>query len=135
MSSSVPSMDQWIKEAKEDASAPYCGMYLFHNGTVRLTPKAKVRQTKELEQAGQEVSGMEFSSDPAGVEAAREAALKLPGVYYARVWLNSGVLKTGDDIMLVLVGGDIRPHVIDGLQFLVGRIKSECVSEKEIYQK
>ena len=34
--------------------------------------------------------------------------------------------------MLVLIGGDIRPHVVDALQSLVGRIKTECVSEKEI---
>jgi hypothetical protein len=35
--------------------------------------------------------------------------------------------------MLVLVGGDIRPRVIDALQFLVGKIKNECVTEQEIY--
>ena len=40
----VPSMDAWIKEAKEDKSAPECGMYLFHNGIVRQSAKAKVRQ-------------------------------------------------------------------------------------------
>ena len=40
----VPSMDAWIKEAKEDKSAPECGMYLFHNGIVRQSARAKVRQ-------------------------------------------------------------------------------------------
>ena len=39
----------------------------------------------------------------------------------------------GDSIMLVLIGGDIRPHVVDCLQTLVGRIKSECVTETEVY--
>ena len=34
--------------------------------------------------------------------------------------------------MYVLIGGDIRPHVVEALQYLVGRIKSECVSETEI---
>ena len=34
--------------------------------------------------------------------------------------------------MYVLLGGDIRPHVIDALQFLVGRIKSQCVEETEL---
>ncbi len=33
--------------------------------------------------------------------------------------------------MQVLSGGDIRPHVIDALQSLVGTIKNECVSEVE----
>jgi hypothetical protein len=35
--------------------------------------------------------------------------------------------------MYVLSGGDIRPHVIDALQFLVAKIKNEC--DKEIEQK
>ena len=35
--------------------------------------------------------------------------------------------------LLVLAGGDIRPHVIDALQSLVGEIKQHCVVEKEIY--
>jgi len=43
-------------------------------------------------------------------------------------------LTVGDDIMRVLIGGDIRPHVIDGLNELVGRIKNECVSEKELHE-
>jgi len=33
-----------------------------------------------------------------------------------------GLLDVGDDIMYVLIGGDIRPHVIDGLQFIVEKI-------------
>ena len=56
---------------------------------------------------------------------------KMDGIYYIRVWLNQGELAVGDDIMYVLIGGDIRPHVVDALQYLVGRIKNECVTEKE----
>lgn len=129
-----PSMDQWIKEAKEDPAALECGMFLFHNGVVRSTPKAKVRKLEAAEQLGKKtVSGMNFTYDPEKVEAARKKALELPGIYYVRIWLNEGILQTGDDIMLVLVGGDIRPHVIDALQSLVGEIKNHCVSETEIY--
>ena len=57
----------------------------------------------------------------------------MAGIHYIRVWLNEGELRLGDDIMLVLVGGDIRPHVIDALQTLVGTIKNECVVEQELY--
>jgi molybdopterin synthase catalytic subunit len=76
---------------------------------------------------------MRFSYDAEKVETARNAALAMPGIQYVRVWLNSGELKVGDDIMLVLVGGDIRPHVIDALQSLVGEIKQFCVTETEVY--
>jgi len=126
----APSMDAWLKEAKRDASAAGCGMYLFHNGVVRETARARVRDGAENTAA---VSGMNFSYDAEKVEAARQAALQMPGISYARVWLNSGALRVGDDIMLVLVGGDIRPHVIDALQALVGEIKNHCVTEQEVY--
>ena len=36
--------------------------------------------------------------------------------------------------MYVLIGGDNRPHVIEALQYLVGRIKTECVKETELYE-
>ena len=56
----------------------------------------------------------------------------MEGVAYVRVWLNEGLLEVGDDIMYALVGGDIRPHVVDALQFLVGKLKAECVTETEL---
>ena len=125
-----PSMEEWLREAKAQPAAPECGMYLFHNGVVRETAKAAVRDGASDTAP---VKAMRFSYDPARVEEARKAALQMPGIRYARVWLNSGELAVGDDIMLVLVGGDIRPHVIDALQSLVGTIKNECVLEQEVY--
>ena len=35
--------------------------------------------------------------------------------------------------MYVLVGGDIRPRVVDALQFLVDKLKGECVTEQELF--
>jgi len=121
-------MDKWIEEAKKDPTANQVGMYLFHNGVVRETPKAKVRQGID---DGSQVRGMEFGYDEEKVQMAVEETRKLDGIYHVRVWLNEGELKVGDDIMYVLVGGDIRPHVIDALQFLVEKIKTQCVVEIE----
>lgn len=126
----VPSMDAWIKEAKEDKSAPECGMYLFHNGIVRQSAKAKVRQG---DISASDVKGMLFSYDKEKVEEAVENTQNMPGIGYVRVWLNEGQLEVGDDIMLVLVGGDIRPHVVDALQSLVGELKNHCVKEEELF--
>ena len=126
MKKEAPSMDQWLKEAK----AEDCGMFLVHNGTVRRTAKARVRQGKE---DTADVVGMIFRYDADKVEKAVAEAKQMAGIHYVRVWLNEGELRLGDDIMLVLVGGDIRPHVIDALQTLVGTIKNECVVEQELY--
>ena len=128
---SVPSVDQWLKEAKEDPSASECGMYLIHNGTVRQTARAMVRQGANNTEP---VTGMVFRRNAEKIDQAVRKAKEMPGIFYVRVWLNEGVLTLGDDIMLVLVGGDIRPHVIDALQSLVGTIKNECVIEQELFE-
>lgn len=125
-----PSMDEWIKEAKAHESAPKIGMYLTHNGIVRQSAKAKVRYGEENTK---EVTGMLFSYDEKKVEAAISETYQLDGIYYVKAWLNEGNLQVGDDIMYVLIGGDIRPHVVDALQYLVGKLKNECVQETEIY--
>ena len=126
----MPSGDQWLREAKKDPTAEKIGMYLTHNGVVRRSAKAKVREGAE---GTRPVEGMDFSYDEEAVEAAIAQAYELPGIYYIRVWLNEGHLEVGDSIMQVFIGGDIRPHVVDALQTLVGRIKSECVTETELY--
>ena len=129
MKKNPPSIDAWLKEAKAHESAPLCGMYLTHNGTVRQTSKAKVRYGAENTR---EVTGMVFSYDEEKVNAVISDTYKMDGIYYIKVWLNEGQLEMGDDIMYVLIGGDIRPRVVDALQYLVGRVKNECVVETEL---
>lgn len=124
-----PSLDQWLIEAKQDPQAAQCGMYLSHNGVVRATPKAQVREGAE---GLAPVESIEFSYDAEGLERAIEEAKTWPGVYYVRVWLNEGRMKVGDSLMYVLIGADIRPNCIDALQKLVGHIKTELVVEKEL---
>ena len=130
MKKEMPSPDQWLREAKADPGAAGCGMYLMHNGTVRQTARAKVRHG---EQDARPVRGMQFGYDRDRVDEVIAQTRAMDGVGYVRVWLNEGELSLGDDIMLVLIGGDIRPRVVDALQYLLGRIKNECVSEQEIF--
>ena len=120
----MPSVDAWLREAKADASAAGCGMYLTHKAEVRGVETDGVAP-------GHKVGGMVFGFDTQKVQAAIEATRAMPGIGYVRVWLASGELTVGDDIMLVLIGGDVRPHMVDALQSLVGTIKNECVSEVE----
>ena len=129
MKKQSPSIDAWLKEAKAHESAPKIGMYLTHNGTVRQTAKALVRQGAD---GTMPVTGMDFSYDAAKVDAVIADTYQMEGIYYIKVWLNEGRLEMGDDIMYVLIGGDIRPRVVDALHYLVGRIKNECVVETEL---
>ena len=125
-----PSMDRWMFEAKADFSARNIGMYLTHNGKVRATPRAFVRDGV---QTSAPVTGMIFFADEEKVSLAVKETFKMDGVHYVRTWFNKGRLNVGDDIMFVLIGGDTRPHTIAALEFLVGKIKSECVAEQELF--
>ncbi|MBR5930770.1 MAG: molybdenum cofactor biosynthesis protein MoaE [Lachnospiraceae bacterium] len=131
-----PSMDEWLKEAKADPNADKCGMYLVHNGVVRSTAKAIARGLAEpgADAAKEIVTSMEFSYDANKVESVIEETYRMEGIWFVKVWLNEGHLEVGDDIMYVMIGGDIRPRVVDALNFLVGTIKDTCVIEKECYE-
>lgn len=127
--SEKPSLDQWLREAKSDPNADRVGMYLTHNGVVRATSRAQVRENAPNERP---VIGMRFSYDAKKMEATVAEALKMEGVYYARVWMNDGTLRVGDDLMLVLIGADIRPHAVRALECLLQKLKTECVTETEL---
>ncbi len=132
-----PSMDEWLAEAKADEQASQVGMYLFHHGVVRATPKKLARAEDEATRAEGEALGcvdhVSFSYDKEGLAKAVEEARTWPGVYYVRVWLNEGDVAVGDPLMQVLIGADIRPNTIDALVKLVGHIKSHLVEEAEVY--
>ena len=127
---SRPSIDAWAAQAKKDENAAKCGMYLVHDGVVRETARAQARENIESPM----VDVVKFSFDEKAVNKAIEASKSMPGIGYVRVWLNQGEIKVGDDLMLVLVGGDIRPHVVDALQSLVETLKTKCVREEEKFK-
>ncbi len=123
-----PSMDAWLREAKAAPDSDKVGMYLTHNGVVRATARTQVREGKSR----RAVTGMRFGYDKEKAEAAAAEIRTWPGIFHVRIWLNEGELSVGDDLMYVLVGGDIRPHVIAALEALVAKLKKECVTEEEI---
>ena len=126
MAKPEPSMDLWLEEAKKSEHADQCGMFLVHNGIVRSTAKAQVRKGEDKPPVAQ----VDFSYDAKGVEEAIADALTWDGIYYVKVWLNEGVLDVGQSIMYVMIGGDIRPRVVDALTKLVGHIKNDLVVER-----
>ena len=114
-------VEQWIKEIKESANADELGMLLVHNGVVRATSKD-----------GKPVKGMRLTFNKGLLASVLEEAKKREGIADIRVWINEGELKTGDDIMYVLVAGRFRTDVLPALQDLLTKIKGEIVSEEEV---
>jgi len=116
-----PSVDEWLREVKNSPESPGIGMYLVHNGVVRGHSRT-----------GDAVSALELEVDRRALDEAVSRALEHEGVIAVRVWVNEGHLGVGDDIMLVLVAGDIRDNVFPALQGLVGELKTRVVKEREI---
>ncbi len=125
----VPSLDGWLREAQAAQDAGACGMYLFHVGVVRQTAKIQAREGA----SAPPVTGMRFSYDRDRAEAEAAKVRALPGIHLVRVFLNEGSLQVGDTIMQVLVGGDTRPHVLPALEQLVQALKTNCVTEQELF--
>ncbi len=97
------------------------GMILVHNGTVRSWSR-KDRSS---------VSAIEVRADSDRIAALREEFLQFPGIYDIVIETCSGLLQPGDDLLFIIVAGDIREHVKPVLADLLDRIKSEAVSKTE----
>ena len=115
-----PSLDEWLAQAKQEDSAAGVGMYLCHNGVVR-----------SFSRDGRPVTGMDLAVDRERLEEILATARLMEGVSIVRAWINEGQLAVGDDIMYVMIGGDIRDNVLEALAALVRMIKTEVVTEVE----
>jgi molybdopterin synthase catalytic subunit len=105
---------------KAQPDAGKIGMMLVHRGVVRETTRS-----------GDPVSAMDLSYDRKRLDEVVADARTWQGVIAVRAWVNEGHLSVGDDIMGVLVAGDIRPNVFAALERLVSIIKTEVVIESE----
>jgi molybdopterin synthase catalytic subunit len=100
----------------------HVGMILVHNGTVRSWSRDDQSP----------VSAIEVNPDIEKIEAIRKEFLRYPGIYDIVIEARSGLLKPGDDLLFIVVAGDIREHVKPVLADLLDRIKSEAIAKKEL---
>ena len=99
------------------------GMILAHNGVVRNWSRAKEGK----------VSCLEVNADVEKVEAIRQEYLKKEGIYEIIVESHSGHFKPGDDLLFIVVAGDIRENIKPVLADMLDRIKSEAISKREVF--
>ena len=116
-----PDIDDWVRDVKSQPGSAAIGMILAHQGIVRETSRS-----------GESVTGMSLSADSKRFGEVLDEAGTWPGIFAVRGWVNEGELSVGDDIMRVVVAGDIREHVFEGLQRLVSLIKTEVLTESEL---
>ena len=71
--------------------------------------------------------------DQAKVEAIRREIEGSEGIYRVLVEARSGTLRPGDDLLFLIVAGDIRENVKPALALLLDRIKAEAIEKCESF--
>lgn len=108
---------------KEPGFSDNVGMVLVHNGIVRGWSR-KDRA---------EVTGIEITPDFEKMEEIRQDIEAREGIFRAVAHANSGPMKPGDDVLFLIVAGDIRENVKAALSDFLDRVKAEAVTKKEIF--
>ena len=97
------------------------GMILIHNGTVRSWSRNDRQQ----------VGMLETTVDFEKIESLRQEYLEWPGIYDIIIEARSGCFLPGDDLLFIIVAGDIRENIKPVLAELLDRIKAEAVIKQE----
>lgn len=110
-----------IDQVKSRPDAGQAGMILCHNGVVR-----------ETSADGRKISGLTVKVDQARLDQAVERHKQMPGIIEILVELaGERPLKVGDNIMALVVAGDVRGNVFAAMQSLLDEIKTVVVSKTE----
>jgi molybdopterin synthase catalytic subunit len=106
---------------KEPGFSAQVGMVLVHNGVVRAWSR-KDRST---------VTAIDVSADMEKIHSLRDEYSRKPGIYKIIIEPQTGRLKPGDDLLFIVVAGDIRENVKPVLAELLDRVKAEAVIKTE----
>ena len=96
------------------------GMILCHNGVVRGTSRD-----------GRPVSGLTVTVDREVLDDILAEQRRRPGIVDILVEIQGGSLKVGDDVMFIVVAGDLRDHVIPVLEDTLNAIKKRVTRKTE----
>jgi molybdopterin synthase catalytic subunit len=98
------------------------GVALIHVDVVRACPRP----------GNKRVVALEILPDKDRTEAIREDFLRRPGIYDIVIEAKSGRFHPGEELLFLLVAGDVRENVQPVLAELFDRIKAEAIVKKEI---
>lgn len=112
-----------IETIKKHPHYDRAGMILCHNGVVRSTSRD-----------GRRVSGLSITVDYEQLFEVIEKHKKRPGIIEILFKIaDNKKLSVGDDIMLLVVAGDIRENVIKVLSEAIDDIKSTVTKKTEYF--
>ena len=116
--------DQLVSKIKRHPAYDQVGMILCHNGVVRGTSRD-----------GRKVTGLRVAVDRDRLSTVLAAHRSRPGIIDIQVEIAADRdLAVGDDVMMLVVAGDIREHVIDTLADTLDAIKTTVTAKIEFFE-
>ncbi len=113
-------IEELVARIKTRADRDLLGMIVCHNGVVR----GKSRE-------GAKVSHLDVMKNDESWDRILEDVRKRTGIVGVEAHLFTGRRDVGQNVMVVVVGGDIRENVFPALEETVNRLKKEGVSKRE----
>lgn len=114
-----------VNTIKQHPDYHKAGMILCHNGVVRATSRE-----------GDEVTGLEVTVDHDRLAQILKEQKKRPGIIDILIWINEGKkLAVGDDVMFLVVAGDIRETVIQSLTDTLNLVKTEVTGKQQFFKQ
>lgn len=115
--------DQLIAKIKAHPAYDRVGMILCHNGVVRGTSRD-----------GRKVTHLRVAVDRARLAKVLDEHISRPGIVDIQVEIAADSdLSIGDDVMMLVVAGDIRENVIEALTDTLNAIKTTVTAKTEFF--
>lgn len=97
------------------------GMVLIHNGVVRGWSK----------EDQEKVQSLEVKVDQNKVKELKENYQKEPGIFKIIIEAQEGHFKPGDDLLKIIVAGDVRENVLPVMSGLLDDLKNQALFKTE----
>lgn len=115
--------DTLISKIKTHPAYDRVGMILCHNGVVRGTSRD-----------GRKVTGLRVAVDGEQLSRVLTEQRARPGIVDIQVEIAADRdLSIGDDVMMLVVAGDIRDNVISSLSDTLNAIKTTVTAKTEFF--
>jgi molybdopterin synthase catalytic subunit len=119
----IMDINRLLQEIKNHPAFDRAGMVLCHNGVVRATSRD-----------GRKVKGLRVAVDGLKLKQVLTQQKQKDGILDIRVEIAADRdLRVGEDVMLLLVAGDIRENVIAVLTETLDLIKSTVTQKTEYF--
>ncbi len=117
------SVEKMMEKIKKHPDYNKAGMILCHNGVVRETSRE-----------GDKVTGLEVTVDHEKLDKIIKEQKRREGIIEILIEINEGrELLVGDDVMFLVVAGNIRENVIESLTDTLNQVKTQATTKKQYF--